>query len=171
VIAFLRSRPAVANAVPDHRLTLLGKALMAFAIEPAGPTTPPRRTSPIGPSVERGDYLANAVSACAECHTDRDGSGELVGPRFGGGQQMDLADPTKVAVPPNLTPDAGTSPIGRWDEDMFVVRFRAGEIIPGTPMRWGAFAHMTEDDVRSVYRYLRTLPPTRHETGPGMRNR
>ena len=171
IVAFLRSRPPVANAVPGHRLTLLGKALMAFAIEPVGPATPPRRTSPVGPSVERGDYLANNVSACAECHTDRGPDGALVGPRFGGGQQMDLADPTKIAVPPNLTPDADTSPVGKWDEEMFVVRFRAGEVIPGTPMPWGAFARMTEDDVRSVYRYLRTLPPTRHDTGPGMRDR
>ena len=171
VIAFLKSREPVANAVPDHRLTLLGKALMAFAIEPIGPSTTPRRTSPVGLSVERGEYLANAVSSCAECHTDRGDNGELVGPRFAGGQLMDLADPTKIAVPPNLTPDTDTSPVGRWDEEMFVVRFRSGEVIPGTPMPWGAFARMTEDDVRSIYRYLRTLPPTRHDTGPGMRDR
>src|SRR5262245_58749142 len=171
IVAFLESRQPVVEAVPDHRLTLVGKALMAFAIEPVGPAAPPWHTSPVGPSVERGEYLANAVSACAECHTDRDDSGRLVGPRFAGGQRMDLADPTKIAVPPNLTPDADTSPIGRWDEDMFVVRFRAGEVESGTPMPWGAFAHMTEDDVRSVYRYLRTLPPTRHETVPGMRSR
>jgi len=74
-------------------------------------------------------------------------------------------------VPPNLTPEPSTSPIGRWDEGMFVTRFRAGEVIQGTPMPWGAYAHMTEDDVRSIYRYLKTLPPTVHDTGPAMRAR
>ena len=170
VISFLRSQPGVRQIVPDHRLSLLGKALMAFAIEPAGATEPSRRISPRGVSVERGEYLANSVSSCVECHTNRDPrNGDFVGPKFAGGQRMDLAgDSTRVAVPPNLTPDPGTSPIGRWSEDVFVSRFQRGEVLAGTPMPWGAYARMTADDVRSVYRYLRSLPPAVHETGPGM---
>ena len=54
---------------------------------------------------------------------------------------------------------------GQWSEDVFVARFRQGELIAGTPMPWGAYARMTDDDLRSVYRYLRTLPPAIHETG------
>ena len=170
VISFLRSQASVRQVVPEHRLSLLGRALMAFAIEPAAATTPPRRLSPRGPSVERGEYLANSVSSCVECHTNRDPrSGDFVGPKFAGGQRMDLAaDSTRVAVPPNLTPDPGTSPIGRWSEDVFVARFERGEVVTGTPMPWGAYARMTDDDVRSVYRYLRSLPPAVHETGPGV---
>jgi hypothetical protein len=80
---------------------------------------------------------------------------------------MDVAaDPTKVYVSPNLTPDPDTSPIGAWPEDAFIARFRVGPTIPGTPMPWGAFARMTDDDLRSVYRYLRSLPPTRKAVGP-----
>lgn len=173
VVSFLRSQPPVRLAVPDHRLSLLGKTLMAFAIEPTGPTGAVRATSPVGPSPERGEYLANSVSSCVECHTDRDPrSGGFVGPKFAGGQRMDLAaDPTKVAVPPNLTPDPTTSPIGRWAEDSFVSRFRLGEIVVGTPMPWGAYARMTDDDLRSVFRYLRSLPPVAHDTGPAMQPR
>ena len=172
VISFLRSAPAVANAVPEHRLSLLGKTLMAFAIEPASPASPPASTSPRGPSVERGEYLATKVSSCVACHTDRDDQGNLVGPPFGGGQRMDVAeDATKVFVPPNLTPDPETSPIGKWNEDGFVGRVRAGEVVKGTPMPWGAFARMTDDDLRSIYRYLRTLPPFVHATGPAIQNK
>ena len=69
-------------------------------------------------------------------------------------------------MPPNLTPDARTSPIGTWTEDTFVARFRQGELVSGTPMPWGAYARMTDEDLRSVYRYLRTLPPFEHATGP-----
>jgi mono/diheme cytochrome c family protein len=163
----LRSRPPVSLAVPDHHLTLLGKALMAFAIAPATPDRSPLHDSPVAPSVTRGDYLANHVSSCAACHTDRGPDGKLVGPRFSGGQRMDVAaDPTKVYVSPNLTPDPDTSPIGTWSEDAFVARFRVGPTIAGTPMPWGAFARMTDDDLRSVYRYLRSLPPTRKAVGP-----
>jgi hypothetical protein len=100
-------------------------ASMAYAIEPSSPPDAPLAHSP-GPSrsVARGDYLANRVAGCVSCHTDRDDRGQLTGPRFGGGQRMDIAtDATKVFVPPNLTPDADTSPVGRWDEDQFVARF------------------------------------------------
>ena len=172
VISFLKAQPAERFAVPENQFNLLGKALLAFAIEPEAHLSP-SKASPSGPSVARGEYLANSVSSCVECHTDRDPqNGQFVGPKFGGGQRMDLAaDRSKVAVPPNLTPDPKTSPIGRWDEEVFVARFRAGELISGTPMPWGAYSKMTDDDVRSVYRYLRSLPAVEHETGPGIQQR
>lgn len=167
VISYLRSQPAVRTHVPDHELTLVGKALMAFAIEPIAPSSPPPATSPSSvASVERGEYLANSVSLCISCHTNRDSRGQLVGPAFGGGQRMDVAaDETKVYVTPNLTPHHSTSPIGRWSEDQFVARMRKGELVQGTPMPWGAYARMHEEDLRSVYRYLKTLPPFEHSTG------
>jgi mono/diheme cytochrome c family protein len=166
VITYLRSRPEVDHVVPEHDLTQFGKALMAFAIEPSRPAAPAPSVSPAGATVERGAYLANHVSSCVACHTDRGEDGTLVGPAFGGGQRMDVAaDPTIVFVTPNLTPDPATSPIGRWSEDTFIARFKKGEQVAGTPMPWGAFARLTDDDLRALYRYLRSLPPTRHRTG------
>ena len=127
VISFLRSRAGLPHAVPEHRLTRLGKALMSFAITPKGPSAAPAHASPTGPSVQRGEYLANHVSSCVGCHTDRGGDGALVGPRFSGGQRMDVAaDANKVFVTPNLTPDPSTSPIGQWTEEVFIARFRRG---------------------------------------------
>jgi hypothetical protein len=35
-------------------------------------------------------------------------------------------------------------------------------------MPWGACARMTDDDLRSVFRYVRSLPPVGHDTGPAM---
>jgi mono/diheme cytochrome c family protein len=172
VVSYLRAQAAVPHVVPEHRLTWFGKALMAFAITPAGPAKAALVRSPMGPTRERGEYLANDVSSCVSCHTDRGPDGALAGPPFGGGQRMDVAaDATKVFVAPNLTPDADTSPVGQWSEDTFVARFRMGELIPGSPMPWGAFARLTEDDVRAIYRYLRSLPPTRRETGPAVQAR
>jgi mono/diheme cytochrome c family protein len=166
VISFLRSRPGVRHVVPAHDLTLLGRGLMALAIEPFRPASPPTH-APSGVSVARGAYLALKVSACVSCHTNRNGRGELVGPPFAGGQHMDVAaDATKVYVTPNLTPDAKSSVIGQWTEDVFIRRFRQGELVDGSPMPWGAYGRMTDDDLRSVYRYLRSLPPVEHDTGP-----
>jgi hypothetical protein len=80
---------------------------------------------------------------------------------------MDVAaDAARVYVTPNLTPDSETSVIGQWSEDTFVARFWAGAVLEGTPMPWGAFARMTDDDLRAIYRYLRSLPPTKRLAGP-----
>ena len=80
---------------------------------------------------------------------------------------MDVAaDETKVYVTPNLTPHPSDEP--DWAMDGGSVR-RAnaeGRIGSGTPMPWGAYARMRDEDLRSVYRYLRTLPPFEHSTGP-----
>jgi len=166
VVSYLRVQRPVARAVPEHRLSLLGKTLMAFAIAPEPLRRPALHTTPRGATLARGEYLANDVASCVSCHTNRASNGALVGAPFGGGQRMDVAaDATKVFVTPNLTPDAATSPVGAWPEDTFVARFKAGELIPGTPMPWGAFARLTEEDVRAVYRYLRSLPPTRNAIG------
>jgi mono/diheme cytochrome c family protein len=172
VLSYLRSREPIAHRVPEHRFTMVGKALMAFAIGPADDRPDRPGTSPAGATVERGSYLANQVSSCVACHTDRGEDGRLVGPPFAGGQRMDVAaDPSRVYVTPNLTPDPETSPIGQWSEDAFLARFRAGAILEGTPMPWGGFARMTTDDLRAIYRYLRTLPPTRHAVGPAIQRK
>ena len=172
ILSYLRAQRATAHAVPEHQLTRFGKALMAFAIAPVPPAAPAPEKSPTGATVERGAYLANNVSSCVSCHTNRGPDGALVGPPFAGGQRMDVAaDATRVFVSPNLTPDPETSPVGAWSEDAFLARFRMGEAIPGTPMPWGAFARLTDDDVRAIYRYLRSLPPSRNRTGPAVQEK
>jgi hypothetical protein len=55
--------------------------------------------------------------------------------------------------------------MGRLTEEAFIARFRLGETIPGTPMPWGVFRRMTDDDLRSIFQYLKTLTPFEHATG------
>ena len=172
VLSFLRSQPPVANDVPAIRYNLMGKALMAFMIKPESPAAPPPAVSPSGPTVERGEYLANSVSSCVSCHTNRNNTGQLIGAKFSGGQVMDIEDdPTHVYVTPNLTPDPETGHIYSWSEDDFVARFGKGKLLPAALMPWGAFSRMTEDDVRAIYRYLRSLPPTVNATGEVYRSK
>jgi hypothetical protein len=36
-------------------------------------------------------------------------------------------------------------------------------------MPWENFQRMTEEDLRSIYRFLRSLDPVEHQTGPTYR--
>ena len=79
--------------------------------------------------------------------------------------------PWGVSFSANLTPDRNTG-LGNWTEDMFVKALRTGkhmgvsrQILP--PMPWQEFAQMSDDDLRSIYAYLRTiLPVVNHVPDP-----
>lgn len=162
VISYLRSRPPVEHAVPDSDFNVIGRAAKAFLLEPAGPTGTPPATAPSGISVERGKYLANSVANCNGCHTRRSlRTGEQLGVTFAGGMELEShTHPGTTFVTPNLTPDPASGHIATWSEDVFVARFRNGVTTP-SPMPWALFATMTDDDLRSLYRYLESLPPAR----------
>lgn len=157
VISFMRAQRPVRNKVPDHKLNLLGKAVMAFVMKPIGPSgTPPRESPAPAPTIERGAYLVTAVANCAGCHSKRSMvTGAYVGPRLAGGDSMETSGtPPIKLVPPNIS---SVGRAGQWTEDEFVARFRAGERIPGSPMPWQAFRRISDVDVRAIYRYLKTV--------------
>jgi mono/diheme cytochrome c family protein len=169
LISYLRSQPPVSNAVPEHQLNLMGKAVMAFLIRP--PTGLPARpvaSPPSAATVERGSYLANDVAGCVGCHSPRSMvSGAYTGPRFSGGTPGPSdTDPNVILAPPNLTPDPRTGHITSWSEEAFLARFRAGSLIKATIMPWAAYGRMTDEDVRAIYRYLKSLDPVEHDPGP-----
>lgn len=71
--------------------------------------------------------------------------------------------PWGVSFTANLTPDENTG-LGIWTEDMFMKALRTGrhmgasrEILP--PMPWYNYGKMTDDDLKAVYAYLRSIPP------------
>jgi mono/diheme cytochrome c family protein len=71
--------------------------------------------------------------------------------------------PWGVSFTANLTPDENTG-LGIWTEDMFMKALRTGrhmgvsrEILP--PMPWFNYGKMTDDDLKAVYAYLRSIPP------------
>ncbi|HEX7832531.1 MAG TPA: cytochrome C [Thermoanaerobaculia bacterium] len=174
VVSFLKSQKPVRNAIPEAKFNLVGKALLAFVIEPHGPSGPTLHASPAPePTVERGAYLANNVAVCATCHTKRsllDGSYQAA--KFSGGFAMDNdEDTSKVFVTPNLTPDPRTGRIASWSEEQFVGRFQAGVGLPGSHMPWRQYQKMSEQDLRAIYRYLRTLPPVENNTGPSLQTK
>jgi mono/diheme cytochrome c family protein len=118
-------------------------------------------------AIERGKYLATSVAVCAECHTKRNPIyGSYVQARFSGGMTFDLGG-DKILVSPNLTPSK-YGRITNWTEDQFVGRFGAGVGIPHTYMPWRQFQRMSENDLRAIYRYLRSLDPVDIDPGPSV---
>jgi hypothetical protein len=94
-------------------------------------------------------------------------TGALTGPRFGGTTGFtDSDDLTHSWSPPNITSDPETGRLGKLTEDQFVARFRQGRVIPGSPMPWQAFSRMADEDLRAIYRYLKTIPPVKRDVGP-----
>ena len=146
-------------------------------------------TSSSGPARDaRGKYLVNALG-CTDCHTplkltptgpqpdmtrflsghpEQMGALKPVAPRgpwlwAGAATNTAYSGPWGISYAANLTPDQNTG-LGIWTEDMFVKALRTGrhmgvsrEIMP--PMPWTAFRNLNDEDLKSIYAYLRTLKP------------
>jgi mono/diheme cytochrome c family protein len=94
----------------------------------------------------------------------------MVGP----GKWMLFNDDLTCAVGPwgasfaaNLTPDKETG-IGAWPEEMFVATLRNGKhlgsgrpLLP--PMPWPNLAQATDEDLKAMFAYLRSIPPVKNQ--------
>lgn len=157
IARYLRSRPPVHNPLRNAP-SLAYRLGKAFFLRPVAPTGPARLQPE--PTPEYGRYLADHVSGCVDCHTPRHGLRSTPDLRrlYAG----DVTPPAGFPVPPsNLTPDDATG-IGRWSEADFVRALRTGVTPRGDTlhpfMPWREYRRMTDEDLRAVYRYLRTLP-------------
>jgi len=80
---------------------------------------------------------------------------------------MDLTEwvgPWGISFSANLTPDP--TGIGNWTEDQFIYALRNGTAkgIPGSrpilpPMPWEMIANMTDDEMKAVFAYLKSIKP------------
>ena len=164
IISFLRSQQPVKNKVPENTTNIVGSIVKAFVLKPSGPTGTVPKAVKKDTSAAYGKYLAVSVANCYGCHTNRDMmTGAIIGEPFAGGMKMESSvDPDKYYfLTPNLTPDS-TGRLFGWSQAMFVNRFRKGKIYPGTHMPWGPFSRMSDDELKAIYNYLKTLKPVRN---------
>ena len=76
------------------------------------------------------------------------------------------AGPWGISYTANLTPDRNTG-LGIWTEDMFVRAIRTGRHMGvsrpiNPPMPWMVYRNMTDEDLKSIYAYLNTLPAVKN---------
>lgn len=163
LVAFLRTAPAVSNAVPERQLT---------GPVPPKPPLPPSPAAAPTSGVARGRYLVTAVSDCGSCHTPANAQGApdmtrmLAGnavPREGGAFQ----------VAPNITPDNATG-IGYWTVSNIATYLTFGVGPNGrTPdglmheavfggYRGLGFNKLTNVDAAAIAAYLKSIPAVRN---------
>jgi mono/diheme cytochrome c family protein len=159
IISYLRSTKPVHNEVPDHQYNLIGNLIKAFLLKPAGPTQRIRTGMPHDTTAAYGEHLVMAVANCNECHTKRDAIGNYVGEPLAGGTEFKDENGT-VLISPNLTPDP-TGRIFGWSQQNFIDRFRMGRVIKESHMPWESFGRMTDDELKAIYNYLRTVKPVK----------
>ena len=141
--------------------------------------------------VKRGEYLVS-FGGCHDCHTPKkmgpqgpelDTTRLLAGhpeempvtpaPTLQGpwmaatvGTMTAWSGPWGISYTANLTPDRETG-LGAWSEQNFVDTMRTGRhmgrgrpILP--PMPWQMVGKLTDQDLKAVFAYLRTLPAVKN---------
>jgi mono/diheme cytochrome c family protein len=155
VIVYLRSIPAIRNALPASKASHSIVAPYAIPIYTQVPT--PDLSTP----VKRGAYLVQ-LGACQLCHTLRDANRKsLPGLQFAGGDLITTTDFQVTSA--NLTPDP--SGISYYDQTTFLKVMRTGRVGARNIrpiMPWWFFGQMNDDDLKAILAYLRAVKPIHH---------
>jgi mono/diheme cytochrome c family protein len=134
-------------------------------------TVPAAALPPRAPDVANGRTVFE-IGGCASCHATPAVDPEKIDrTKLGGG--LPLKSPFGTFYVPNISPDPADG-IGAWSEADFVTALMKGtsrrgrHLFPAFP--YTSYDHMTFDDARDLFAYLKTLPPVagrarRHELG------
>jgi len=178
VVSYLRSMEPVENNVPENQWTFVGKAVRSLTstFKPIENPEAAKVAPPMSPSsILRGEYLARYVTNCIACHTPRNPTTfEAIGPEFSGGMEFEPwpelhkhfeMDTTLWLRAPNITPHPGGVLAKFKTPEDFIKRFRQGRAIPISPMDWGPFSRMSDEDLTSIWMFLNSLEPVEHNVG------
>lgn len=156
VVVYLRSIPAVRNAVPRTELKFPMSRIVNTIPQPVESAVP-------DPSPEaRGAYLVK-ISECETCHTAAKQGQPLEGMAFGGGFEFKVIGLDRPIVSVNITPDP--SGIAHYDEALFEQVLRTGKL-PGRQlsgiMPYAHFARLTPEDMKAIFAFITSRAPVQH---------
>jgi len=121
--------------------------------------------------VARGEYLANSVTVCMDCHSSRDWavfSGPLKAGSLGvGGERFDQSmNFPGVFVAPNITPHG----LKGWTDGELYRAITSGVSKDGHPlfpiMPYPSYGKMATEDIHSIIAYIRSLPAVASSPAP-----
>jgi mono/diheme cytochrome c family protein len=153
--------PRIASAAAAAVITVVLPILVGLVVSAPAAAQPPLRAEPAPgrpvatsttASVERGRYLI-AVTGCNDCHTPgyAESGGRLPEAQWLQGAPVGFRGPWGVSYPANLRLTVQDMNETQW------LAFARVQRLP--PMPWFALRDMSDDDLRSLYRYIRTLGP------------
>ena len=107
--------------------------------------------------IERGRYIAR-IAGCNDCHTPgyAQSGGQVPEQQWLIGDRLGWRGPWGTTYPANLR-----IALSRIDEAEWVSNARKLQYRP--PMPWFALRDMAEDDLRALYRFVRSLGPVGNE--------
>ena len=159
VVAYLRALPPVKKA---RGTTAIQAPVRWFLKAGPEPLAAPVTTAIAADPVARGRQLAE-IGQCQSCHTPVDARHQpLPGMAYAGGQAFTI-DGVRYRSS-NITPDA--SGISYYNEELFIRTMRTGNVggrrlAPIMP--WADIRKLTDDDLKALWAYLRTVTPVAHE--------
>lgn len=148
VVVYLRSVAPVRNPLPAMKVNFPVNYLVRSAPQPV--TSPV--AAPASDPVSRGKYM---VQLGCGCHN------VVQKLPYAGGES--LVGPWGSVVSANITPDP--SGISYYTEATFITALRTGYVGArklNSIMPFGEFKDLSDDDLKAIFAYLRTLPPMRH---------
>ena len=157
LIVYLRTIPPVRNPLPQTVIPFPLSRLIQSAPQPVTEAVPP---PDMMNAVRRGDYLVK-MGGCIDCHTPQDKGQPMPGLEFAGGTMFKT--PGGDVVSANITPHA--TGISYYDEQLFLEMMRTGHVRArrlSPAMPWLFYRGMTDEDLKAVFAYLRTLKPISH---------
>ena len=166
LVAFMRTLPPVRNVVPPTKVDFPVNVLMQSAPQPvSGKVSAPDSKDRIA----LGKYLTT-IAGCESCHTQENKGAPVAGMEFAGGFHFRF--PGLEVVSANISPDVDTG-IGGWSEQKFIDKFRGyanfnESNLPAnvqanfTLMPWLQFRNLSDDELRALYAYLRSVKPIRN---------
>jgi len=162
IIAYIRTLKPIKNKVPDRKLMI--PIAMAYPAQALQPSVDNNVRPPESDKVKYGEYLAT-MADCGTCHSPLTPQGPDMTRMFAGGYRFDGG--TYVVNSANITSDSATG-IGTWTEEKFLNKFipyreeKNYNFVVGkenTIMPLSLYAGMTDDDLKAIYAYLRTVKP------------
>ncbi len=154
VVVYIRSLPPVKKALPKSQIPFPLSRLINTVPQPvSAPVLAPE-------PAKHGEYLVT-MSSCFDCHTPQDKGKPVPGLAYGGG--FVFVSPNGEVASANITPDPTGIPY--YDEALFLEMMRTGQAKARQihdQMPWIFYRTQTDEDLKAMFAYLKTLPPAKH---------